>query len=149
MMRIPQGWAVSFLREKGHFMKKGKEKLLNALSYFTVLAIAFSFLAFASMGGYLYGSAQTARSYEAVFKEFTDNVESRQIFYFHGYKVVPKEKVIVVKVKPQKLAELAESRGAGLDKTRDQFVSKQAAGSGQQVKISTSSKTITRSSFLY
>jgi hypothetical protein len=128
-------------------MKTGKEKLLSALSYLAVLAIAFSFLAFASMGGYLYGSAQTARSYEAVFKEFTDNVESRQIFNFQGYKVVPKEKVIVVKVKPQRLAELAELREAGQDKNRDQFVSRQAADSGQQVKTSASSKTITRSSF--
>jgi hypothetical protein len=81
--------ATSWRREKKNFRTRGL--------YFSILAIAFSFLAFASMGGYLYGSAQTARSYEAVFKEFTDNVESRQIFYFHGYKVVPKEKVIVVK----------------------------------------------------
>lgn len=150
MMRISQEWTVSFLREKHHFMNKGKEKLLSTLSYFPVLAIAFSFLAFASMGGYLYSSVQTARSYEAVFKEFTDNVESRQIFYFHGYKVVPKETVIVVKVKPQRLAELAESREAGLGKKRDQDVSKKAAGSGQQVKTSMPSKTITRSSsFLF
>ena len=126
--------------------EEGERKISERAVLFSILAIAFSFLAFASMGGYLYGSAQTARSYEAVFKEFTNNVESRQIFYFHGYKVVPKEKVIVVKVKPQRLAELAESREAGLDKNSGQDVSKQAMGSGQQVKTSTSSKTITRSS---
>jgi hypothetical protein len=145
MMRIPQGGKVSFLPEQGRRMEKAKEKFLNALSYCTVLTIAFSFLAFASMGGYLYGSAETARSYDAVFKEFIDNVEARQVFYFHGYKVVPKEKVVVVKVKPQKLAELAESREAGLDKDMDQVVSNQAAESGQRVKASASSKTITRS----
>ena len=122
---------LSFLRETGYIMKKGKEKLLNALSCFIVLAMAFSFLAFASMGGYVYGSARTARSYEAVFKEFTDNVESRQVFFFHGYKVVPKEKVIVVKVKPQRLAELAESRKAGLDRHRYSDVSIRTAGPGR------------------
>jgi hypothetical protein len=63
---------------------------------------------------------------------------------FSTSKVVPKEKVIVVKVKPQRLAELAESREAGLGKKRVQDVSKKVAGSGQQVKTSTSSKTITR-----
>jgi hypothetical protein len=131
-------------------MQKAKEKLVNALSYFTVLATAFSFLAFASMGGYLYGSAQTARSYDAVFKEFTDNVESRQIFHFQGYKVVPKEKIIYVKVKPQRLAEIAESREAGLDKNREQDVSTEALDSGQKVKTSALSKAIARSSsFLF
>jgi hypothetical protein len=129
----------------GYCMEKAKDKLLDGLSYFPMLTIAVSLLAIASMGGYLYGSAQTAISYDAVFQEFIDNVETRQVFYFRGYKVVPKEKVVVVKVKPQQLAELAEAREAALGKNTDQDVSDRTVVSGQPIKTSASAKTITRS----
>jgi hypothetical protein len=121
-------------------MEKTKDKLLDVLSSCTILTIALGLLAIASMGGYLYGSAQTAISYDAVFKEFTDNVETRQVFYFRGYKIVPKEKVVVVKVKPQQLAELAEAREAAQSKDSVQVVSDRAVVSGQPIKTSASVK---------
>jgi len=147
-MRISQGWNVSSLPEHGHCMGKRKEKLLNALSYCLILMIVLSFLAIAAMGGYLYGTAQTASSYDSILEEFTDNVEARQVFYFHGYKIVPKEKVVVVKVKPHKLAELAAARKAGLDKNMNQNVSNRAADSGQRVNTSALSKTVTQAALI-
>ena len=112
-------------------MERIKEKLLNALFHFVVLSVAVSILGFAGMGGYLFGSVQTAKEYDVLFKEFKDNVATQQVFYFCGYKVVPKEKVVIVKVKAQERAELAEAREAALRTAINHEFSKRYDDAGQ------------------
>ena len=98
-----------------------KEKLLKALFYFEVLSIGASILGFAIIAGYLYGSFQRAQEYDSILRDydsnleaFRNNVEAQQVFYFLGYKVVPRGNVVIVKVTPKKRAKLAEKRGAAL-----------------------------------
>jgi hypothetical protein len=95
-------------------VSKIKDKLLNTLFYFLVLSIAACILGFASIGGYFFGSVQTAKEYDLIFKEFKDNVEARQVFYFCGYKVVPKGNGVAINLSPQERAELAEAKEAAL-----------------------------------
>lgn len=91
-----------------------KDKLLNMLFYFLVLSIVVCILGFASIGGYLFGSVQTANEYDYIFKSFKDNVEARQVFYFCGYRVVPKGNVVTINLSPQERAELAETKESAL-----------------------------------
>ena len=95
-------------------MSRIKDKLLNTLFYFLVLSIVACILGFASIGGYLFGSAQTARDYDFILKAFKDNVEARQVFYFCGYRVVPKGNGVTINLAPQERAELAEAKEAAL-----------------------------------
>jgi hypothetical protein len=133
-----------FLQGNGQGMGKAKEKFLSALSYCTIFTIALSSLSIAAMGGYLYGSSQTARAYDVVLEEFIDNVEARQVFFFRGYKVVPKEKIVAVKLRPHKLAEFAAARAEEPQKNTDDDDSKRSAGPGLSVRTSALSDVITR-----
>jgi hypothetical protein len=110
-----------------------KEKLLNALFYFLVLSIAVSIIGFASIGGYLYGSVQTAKGYDLILKAFIDNVEAQQVFYFCGYKVVPKGNGVTVNITPQERAELAEAKKAALKTMIIQDFSKRYVDYGQKL----------------
>jgi hypothetical protein len=91
-----------------------KDKLLNMLFYFFVLSIAVCMLGFASIGGYLFGSVHTANEYDYIFTAFKDNVEARQVFYFCGYRVVPKGNGVTINLSPQERAELAETKESAL-----------------------------------
>lgn len=91
-----------------------RDKLLNTLFYFLVLSIVICILGFASIGGYLFGSVQTANEYDYIFKSFKDNVEARQVFYFCGYRVVPKGNGVTINLSPQERAELAETKESAL-----------------------------------
>jgi hypothetical protein len=99
---------------EGASMSRLKDKLLNLLFYFLVLSIAACILGFASIGGYLFGSVQTAQEYDFIFKSFKDNVEARQVFYFCGYRVVPKGNGVTINLSPQERADLAETKEAAL-----------------------------------
>jgi hypothetical protein len=99
---------------EGASMSRLKDKLLNLLFYFLVLSIAACILGFASIGGYLFGSVQTAQEYDFIFKSFKDNVEARQVFYFCGYRVVPKGNGVTINLSPQERADLAEAKEAAL-----------------------------------
>jgi hypothetical protein len=98
----------------GASMSRIKDKLLNLLFYFLVLSIVACSLGFASIGGYLFGSVQTAKEYDFIFKSFKDNVEARQVFYFCGYRVVPKGNGVTINLSPQERADLAEDKEATL-----------------------------------
>jgi hypothetical protein len=98
-----------------------KEKLLKALFYFEVLSMAASILGFAIIAGYLYGSFQRAQEYDSILKDydsnleaFRDNVEAQQVFYFCGYRVVPKGNGVTINISPQERAGLAEAKEAAL-----------------------------------
>jgi hypothetical protein len=91
-----------------------KDRLLNTLFYFFVLSIVTCILGFASIGGYLFGSVQTAKEYDFIFKAFEDNVEAQQVFYFCGYRVVPKGNGVTINISPQERAGLAEAKEAAL-----------------------------------
>lgn len=91
-----------------------KDKLLNTLFYFLVLSIVVCILGFASIGGYLFGSVQTANEYDYIFKAFKDNVEARQVFYFCGYRVIPKGNGVTINLSPQERADLAETKESAL-----------------------------------
>ncbi len=95
-------------------MSRIKDKVLNMLFYFLVLSIVACILGFASIGGYLFGSVQTAKEYDFIFKSFKDNVEARQVFYFCGYRVVPKGNGVTINLSPQERADLAEAKEAAL-----------------------------------
>ena len=95
-------------------MSRIKDKLLNMLFYFLVLSIVACILGFASLGGYLFGSVQTAKEYDFIFKSFKDNVEARQVFYFCGYRVVPKGNGVTIDLSPQERADLSEAKEAAL-----------------------------------
>jgi len=95
-------------------MSRIKDKLLNMLFYFLVLSIVACILGFASIGGYLFGSVQTAKEYDFIFKSFKDNVEARQVFYFCGYRVVPKGNGVTINLSPQERADIAEAKEAAL-----------------------------------
>lgn len=95
-------------------MSRIKDKLLNMLFYFLVLSILACILGFASIGGYLFGSVQTAKEYDFIFKSFKDNVEARQVFYFCGYRVVPKGNGVTINLSPQERADLSEAKEAAL-----------------------------------
>jgi hypothetical protein len=110
-----------------------KEKLLNALFYFLVLSIAVCIIGFASIGGYLYGSVRTAKEYDLILKAFTDNVETQQVFYFCGYKVVPKGNGVTVNITPQERAETEEAKEAALKTMINQDFSKRYADHGQKL----------------
>jgi hypothetical protein len=84
------------------------------LFYFLVLSIVACILGFASIGGYLFGSVQTAKEYDFIFKSFKDNVEARQVFFFCGYRVVPKGNGVTINLSPQERADLAEAKEAAL-----------------------------------
>ncbi len=87
-----------------------RDKLLDALFYVFVLSIAVCILGFTAIGGYLYGSIQTAKDYDFILKTFEDNVEAKQVFYFCGYKLVPKGNGAIVNVSPKEKADLAETK---------------------------------------
>jgi len=91
-----------------------KDKLLNMLFYFLILSIVVCILGFASFGGYLFGSVQAAKEYDFIFKAFKDNVEARQVFFFCGYRVVPKGNGVTINLSPQERADLAEAKEAAL-----------------------------------
>ncbi|HTP04047.1 MAG TPA: hypothetical protein VMM54_02690 [Nitrospirota bacterium] len=95
-------------------MSRIKDKLLNMLFYFLVLSIVAFILGFASLGGYLFGSVQTAKEYDFIFKSFKDNVEARQVFYFCGYRVVPKGNGVTINLSAQERADLSEAKEAAL-----------------------------------
>ena len=95
-------------------MSRIKDKFLNMLFYFLVLSIVACILGFASIGGYLFGSVQTAKEYDFIFKSFKDNVEARQVFFFCGYRVVPKGNGVTINLSPQERADLAEAKEAAL-----------------------------------
>jgi hypothetical protein len=99
---------------EGASMSRIKDKLLNMLFYFLVLSIVACILGFASIGGYLFGSVQTAKEYDFIFKSFKDNVEARQVFYFCGYRVVPKGNGVTINLSPQERADIAEAKEAAL-----------------------------------
>ena len=99
---------------EGTLMSWTKDKLPNTLFYFLVLSIVVCILGFASIGGYLFGSLQTANEYDYIFKAFKDNVEARQVFYFCGYRVVPNGNGVTINLSPQERAELAETKESAL-----------------------------------
>lgn len=99
---------------EGATMSRIKDKLLNMLFYFLVLSIVAFILGFASLGGYLFGSVQTAKEYDFIFKSFKDNVEARQVFYFCGYRVVPKGNGVTINLSAQERADLSEAKEAAL-----------------------------------
>src|SRR5512135_207200 len=99
---------------EGTSMSWIKDKLLNTLFYFLVLSIVVCILGFASIGGYLFGSIQTANEYDYIFKAFKDNVEARQVFYFCGYRVIPKGNGVTINLSPQEKADLAETKESAL-----------------------------------
>jgi len=99
---------------EGTSMSWIRDKLLNTLFYFLVLSIVVCILGFASIGGYLFGSVQTANEYDYIFKAFKDNVEARQVFYFCGYRVVPKGNGVTINLSPQERADLAETKESAL-----------------------------------
>ncbi len=87
-----------------------RDKLLDTLFYVFVLSIAVCILGFTAIGGYLYGSIQTAKDYDFILKTFVDNMEAKQVFYFCGYKLIPKGNGAIVNVSPREKAELAETK---------------------------------------
>ena len=87
-----------------------KEKILNALFYFFILSIAICIIGSASIGGYLYGSVRAANEYDVILNTFADNVETQQVFYSCGYKVIPKGHGTTVNITPQERADLAEAQ---------------------------------------
>jgi hypothetical protein len=110
-----------------------KEKLLNTLFYFLVLSLAVCILGFATIGGYLYGTQQTTREYDFILKAFIDNVEAQQVFYFCGYKVVPKGNVATVNITPKERAELAEAKELALRTIINHEFSKRYADFSQKL----------------
>jgi len=114
-------------------MSRIKDKLLNMLFYFLVFSIVACILGFVLIGGYLFGSVQTAKEYDYIFKAFKDNVEARQVFYFCGYRVVPKGNGVTINLSPQERAELAEAKEAALKTMINLDFSKRYADLGQNI----------------